>query len=168
MTVYTFQRMTPEYAQSIAKWTYPEPYGMYSMDDDEETILELLCGDYYYALNEDHELIGYICAGNAARVPGGYAAGIYENNQVIDVGLGLRPNLTGRGVGVEFFSSGIQFLINEKKMREFQLVVASFNERAVKVYERVGFMRGCMFQSIVRGEAVDFQVMNVRINLIAE
>lgn len=94
-----FMPMTEPLAKAITTWIYPAPYDLYNMDDDEETLSELLDGSYYASINEEGELIGFICIGDAARVPGGYLAGIYGNEQVMDIGLGMRPDLTGRGQG---------------------------------------------------------------------
>ncbi|WP_211748444.1 GNAT family protein [Paenibacillus sp. Marseille-Q4541] len=156
MNLIRFLSMTEAYARDIATWTYPEPYQFYSMGDDEETIHELMDGSYHAALDEQGELIGFICTGEAARVPGGYAAGIYNNDQQIDIGLGMRPDLTGNGLGASFLVEGLHFIWNNKNQKNVQLVVATFNERAIKVYERVGFQKGRTFLSRDR----EFIVMN--------
>lgn len=160
MSTYHFLPMTEEYASLICHWEYPEPYHLYNMDGDAESISELLNGDYYYVLDSMHSLVGFICSGNSARVPGGYPIGIYNNNQYVDIGLGLRPDYTGSGKGVNFLSQGMEHLKNKCSVQNFQLVVAIFNERAIKVYERVGFIKGSRFKSKVDDQEIDFIVMN--------
>lgn len=151
--------MTEDYASIIAKWTYDEPYSLYSMDGDEDTIAEFMNGDYFYALDNDNVLIGYICTGNSARVPGGYDIGIYHHDTYIDFGLGLHPEFTGKGMGSGFVTSSLEFIRERYQATHIQLVVATFNVRAIKVYERAGFVKGPLFQSKVRDQDIDFIVM---------
>lgn len=137
-----FMPMTEPLAKAITTWTYPEPYDLYNMDDDEETLSELLDGSYYASTNEVGELIGFVCIGEAARVPGGYSAGIYDNEQVVDIGLGMRPDLTGRGQGGYFLQESLRFIHHLTHHSPIQLVVAAFNERAVKVTNEQVLRRG--------------------------
>ncbi|WP_374019149.1 GNAT family N-acetyltransferase [Paenibacillus thiaminolyticus] len=151
--------MTEDCASIIAKWTYDEPYSLYSMDGDEDTIAEFMNGDYFYVLDNDNVLIGFICTGNSARVPGGYDIGIYHHDTYIDFGLGLHPKFTGKGMGADFVTRSLQFIHEQYLVTNIQLVVAACNERAIKVYERAGFAKGPLFQSKIGEQEVDFLVM---------
>ncbi|WP_054955570.1 GNAT family N-acetyltransferase [Paenibacillus dakarensis] len=159
MSQFQFIKMNQQYAELISSWKYEEPYSIYSMDESSEDILELLNGDYYYVLNEENELIAFICTGNSARVPGGYKAGIYNEDDYIDLGLGLRPELTGKGNGGAFLTSCLQFIKEQHHSLGVRLVVAQFNERAIRVYERAGFVKGLVFKSMIAGQEVDFLAM---------
>ncbi|MGM0884910.1 MAG: GNAT family N-acetyltransferase [Bacillota bacterium] len=152
--------MTEEFASLISNWKYQEPYSIYSMDGSNEVISELLNGDYYYVLNDENRLVGFICTGSSARVPGGYGSGIYYNSKSLDIGLGLSPDLTGKGIGFGYLSKSIEFIKERFNPNDIQLVVASFNERAIKVYERIGFIKGTGLKSRVGDEEIDFIVMN--------
>lgn len=163
MLSFQYFSMTKQYASLIAKWKYGDPYSLYSMDGSRESILELMNGDYFYVLNEENELIGFICTGNSARVPGGYKIGIYHSDKYIDLGLGLNPELTGKGIGVYFLTSCLEFIKEQYNTLDVRLVVAKFNERAIKVYERVGFMKGQTFKSKVADQEIDFVAMNFSI-----
>lgn len=163
MNTYQFYSMTNEKAMQISNWKYKEPYTIYSMDDSEECISELLNGDYFYVQNPERLLVGFICSANSARVSGGYAAGIYNDSKFMDIGIGLTPDLTGLGKGQEILSDSIWYLKEHYKVNDFQLVVAEFNLRAIKVYERVGFVRGMSFESKVNNQEVNFVVMNYSI-----
>ena len=60
--------------------------------------------------------------------------------ETVDIGLGLRPELTGRGLGEHFVGEALAFVRTRFDPRRFTLAVASFNERALRVYERCGFV----------------------------
>jgi ribosomal-protein-alanine N-acetyltransferase len=156
-----FKPMEMSMAEQIANWIYPEPYQVYSMDGSDECITELLDGEYYCGLDSKDQITGYICTGHTARVPGGYAIGLYEDNSYVDFGLGLAPALTGMGNGASFVSAGLRFL-EQKGIKRFRLVVASFNTRAIKVYEENGFRRKSIFHSKVNGEDYEFFCMTIQ------
>jgi [ribosomal protein S18]-alanine N-acetyltransferase len=56
----------------------------------------------------------------------------------VDVGLGLRPEYTGRGLGVKFVQSVSTWVAERRSPARLVLRVARFNARAISVYERVG------------------------------
>jgi ribosomal-protein-alanine N-acetyltransferase len=159
MYTYNIQPMTEEYASAICNWKYDGLYSIYSMDGSYECICELMNGDYFYVMDNTNSLVGYICSGNSARVQGGYQSGLYNNSKHLDIGLGLSPDYTGKGIGQQFLFQGIHFLKEQLKVQNFQLVVAIFNERAIKVYERSGFIKGLRFKSKVDDQEIDFIVM---------
>ncbi|MBU9722837.1 GNAT family N-acetyltransferase [Bacillus alkalicola] len=150
--------MNSDYAHHIASWQYPPPYELYSMDGSQETIQELLEGNYYVAL-KDEAIYGYFCYGAGARVPGGYDAGIYDDKSLVDIGLGLHPNNTGKGLGMPFLLEMMHFLKTQLNPCAFQLVVATFNERAINVYKKVGFQPQQTFMSPVNGKPIEFLYM---------
>ena len=50
-----------------------------------------------------------------------------------------RPDLTGHGLGSSYLEGGLAFARTCYRPR-FRLSVASFNARAISVYERAGFL----------------------------
>jgi ribosomal-protein-alanine N-acetyltransferase len=117
-------------AVAIAAWHYPPPYSFYDWTADVEDAALLLDeqsreGRFFSALDVNGELAGFF----EFQVKG---------DDVI-IGLGLRPDLTGRGLGHAFLEAGIEFARETFAPAQFRLSVASFNKRAIKVYERAGF-----------------------------
>lgn len=135
---FTIQPMDRDGALAISFWTYEAPFDFYNMDARNEGINELLDGAYFKILDE-HELIGFCCFGNSAKVPVGSQYGAYPDNGTVDIGLGMRPDLTGNGKGYTFFNSILEFAQDELKANLFRLTVARFNERAIALYKKFGF-----------------------------
>jgi [ribosomal protein S18]-alanine N-acetyltransferase len=154
--LFTFKPMTRSAAEQISTWTYLPPYDLYSFEPDEESIEELMNGEYFYAMDELDQIVGYFCYGGSARVRGGYEAGIYEDENRLDIGLGMKPALTGKGQGSLFVAEGMRFLENQLNQNDFRLVVASFNKRAMQVYAKNGFYERSTFLSKIGGEDVEF------------
>lgn len=150
--------MKIEDAKEISRWTYEEPYSLYSMDGSNDTIEELMDGSYYTVLNGKN-IIGYYCYGKSAQVPGGRTEGLYNNTDALDIGLGLRPDLTGKGIGGEFVLKGIEFGINKYKPSMVRLTVAAFNKRAISVYKKVGFEIETSFVNKRNEEERQFTIM---------
>lgn len=105
--------------------------------------------------------MGFICCGESARVPGGTSIGLYQEEGYLDIGLGLDPDLTGQKIGSVFLKQSLAFLQNQFNSSHFRLVVATFNERAIKVYERTGFKRDKEFYSKVHDEDMIFISMKM-------
>ena len=113
--------MTEERHVELRTWRYPPPYDFYDGDVDEPEDPER----YFAALDADGELVGFYY--------------FEQKPPDLDYGLGLRPDLTGHGLGLEFFQTGLAFARERYEPRNVFLHVAAFNVRARRVYERVGF-----------------------------
>ena len=130
---YIFHTMNKEYANEIAyNWKYNEIYSFYDMVADEDDLKEFLnennwTENYFAVLNDKSELVAFYSY-------------IFEG-EVMWIGFGLKPELTGKGIGAEFVAAGINFGVEKFEYRQkcIMLAVASFNKRAIKVYEKIGF-----------------------------
>ncbi len=136
---FTLGRITRDDAQAISRWRYAGRYSAY--DGDRASVDSLLEPRFRYhsVYDERGELVGYFCFGEDARVRAGRRLGIYEREPALDVGLGMRPDLTGQGLGEEFVRAGLRFAKETYSPSAFRLTVATFNRRAIRVYERAGF-----------------------------
>ena len=117
----TIRPADEETHRELAGWRYPPPYDFYDGDVDPVLNPER----YFGAWDENGELVGFYY--------------FEEKPPDLDYGLGLRPDLTGRGLGLEFFLAGLAFARERYEPRRAFLHVAEFNERARRVYERAGF-----------------------------
>ena len=71
-------------------------------------------------------------------------AGLFEfyfEDDIMEIGLALNPDLVGKGLGKDFIKSGIDFGIKNYKYTKsyIRLTVNENNKSAIKVYENVGF-----------------------------
>lgn len=130
---YKFVPMNKKYAYEIAyNWKYNGIFSFYDMTADEEDLKHFLNeenwdGNYFGVLNEECELIGF------------YSFDFEDD--IMWLGFGLNPELTGRGLGYEFVISGINFAVENFNYRKnyVMLAVALFNKRAIRLYEKIGF-----------------------------
>jgi len=137
-------------AEEIAGWRYLPPYDFYDMDADQRDLTELLDragrGDRYYsAHNADRELIGFFELRSAG--------------DTVVVGIGLRPDHTGRGLGQSFLETGLTFAREQFAPGHFKLSVAEFNLRAITVYERAGFVTTRSYMHETNGGLFSFVEM---------
>jgi len=140
--------MSEFYAKELAHWTYSPPYDLYSMEETEESISELMDGFYRVVLEEDGSVVGFYCTGESAQVPAGIRCGAYvcSDIEVVDVGLGMKPDLTGRGLGSEFLRFILTEVMATHPTARLRLTVATFNQRAIRLYENFGFERSAEFE----------------------
>lgn len=161
-TTYKMRLMKEEEAKKITGWRYETPYSFYNMEEDPETIQELLDGSYFSVLNQEEDLIGYFCYGKNAQVPGGHQQGLYSRENIVDLGLGLRPDLTGKRMGLNFLNTGLDYARLNYSSSDFRLSVATFNRRAIALYEKAGFKKEEAFMSKVRDDEIEFMLMTTR------
>jgi [ribosomal protein S18]-alanine N-acetyltransferase len=112
---------TPEGFRERAEWRYEAPFDLYDEDGKPVKNPER----FFEARDESGALVGFYY--------------FERSGPTVKVGLGLRPDLTGQGLGLEFVEAGIAFARERFRPRRIVLEVFSFNDRAVKVYERAGF-----------------------------
>ncbi len=145
-----FVPMTTEYAKAIAGWHYDGVFAFYDFDQDPEDLAELLDprareGKYFAVLNKDNELTGFFCF----DVQGGS----------VEMGLGLKPSETGKGLGRVFVQTGMAFAKERLRPMEFRLQVAKFNQRAIRMYEKLGFRIEKTFLMETNGGEYEFVSM---------
>jgi len=144
---FKFRPMNESYAHAIANWHYEGAHAFYDMDRDTEDLEELLdprswTGKYCAVLNEYGELTGFFC--------------FEKQGEAVVIGLGLRPDRTGEGLGQAFVEAGLEYARQKLDPATFRLSVATFNKRAIRVYEKVGFKSDGIFMSQTNGRQYAF------------
>lgn len=141
----TLTPMTEAYAAEIVSWQYSAPYDIYNLTkgDIATEINMLLSTDspYYAVLDEGGELVGFCCYGSDAQVPGGD-----YRNEAVDVGLGMRPDLVGQGLGAEFVQVVLSYAEIKTGALRFRATIAAFNSRCRRLFEKAGFQQEQVFK----------------------
>lgn len=134
----TFSQMDETSARAALTWRYDEPYSFYNpnpaeLEQDVQTLTDP--ANLYYAITDEAgALVAYYCFGRDAQVTGGD-----YSDDALDIGGGVRPDLTGRGLGPVIIQAGINFGQHKFAPRGFRVTVAAFNQRALSSCERIGF-----------------------------
>lgn len=127
--------LTDSQCQELCTWNYLPPYDLYNWSPWETMLLEQLefadplirTEQYRAVVDEEGQLSGFVQ--------------FFPLVGVTRLGLGLRPDLCGkgRGIGTQF----VQLLVQEAQRRapqqEIDLEVLVWNERAIHTYQRAGF-----------------------------
>lgn len=151
----TFRLMEEEDARAMQTWRYEGEYAVYNFAADADDPSELLDrrSPYYAARDERGELVGFFCFGTSAAITGSAEPGVYAEDRSVLIGLGLRPDLTGAGLGLAFVNAGLAFGREQFAPAAFRLFVMRFNQRAIRVYERAGFQSvGEVIQHSAQGD----------------
>lgn len=163
---FQFVSMNEIYAQEmINNWKYKNEFSIYDYVNEKDCLLEEENWGIgkFAALNEAGELVGELTIEFFKQVDKTFEDDGYVDyktvkanpNEVYEmwIGFGLKPSLTGQGIGKEFVSQCFDFAVkfHNYKGDYVRLGVAEFNKRAVKTYERVGFQ---VFDSVI-GEIAD-------------
>ncbi len=136
-------------AKHIATWKYNGIYSFYDNDKTEakkEWALNIHNEENAFVIyNEKNELIGN-CSFD------------YDEGQIM-LGVQMKPDLTGKGMGTEIVETILNFGREKYKFNNIELLVAKFNKRAIRVYEKLGFKIIEEFVWNVNGEEKEFIAM---------
>ncbi len=142
---FSFTVMTEENANAIQSWFYLPPYTIYNMTSEEEpNAIEVMLDSrspHYAVRDEQNSLVGFYTYGTSAHIDDTVEPGLFVEDRMVTIGLGMRPDLTGQGLGLAFVNAGLAFARKEFAPKRFRLYVFAWNERAIRVYERAGFQR---------------------------
>ena len=149
-----FRVPTKSDVDDILTWKYDGMYSFYDNDIQKEK-MEFIesfvdSDDNFSIYNDNNKLVGN-CS-------------FYYIEEFFCVGLQMRPDLTGKGFGIEFAKSIIDFGREKYKLNYIDLTVAKFNNRAIKVYEKLGFKVIDEFVNTIRGNDYDFLAMRIIFN----
>lgn len=131
-------------AREVTGWRYPPPYDFYNLDESTEMLVAIFSDPIYgyFQLREPTALVGFCCCGEEGQVRGGdYSV------PALDVGIAMRPDLTGRGMGRYYMGAVLTFAEQHFQPPALRLTVAAFNGRARQLYTSLGFQINQRFTS---------------------
>ena len=117
-------------ASAIATWRYEPPYDVYNGEPEMDSGA---WSDVWFAVDDSAtaELVAFL--------------ELHAASGEIEIGLGLRPDLTGRGLGCQLVDAALRFAHQRWHATRFTLDVLPWNERAIRAYEKAGFDRGDIY-----------------------
>lgn len=149
-----------KHAREFVNWEYEPPYDVYNCPPEEigDAVQYNIdpANNVFAMFEQNGELIGYCSYGNDAQVPGGD-----YSEQVLDIGMMLKPKLTGQGMGSALVNDVIQNGIDRYAPKKLRVTIAAFNKRAIRVWEKNGFKQTQKFNH--EGDGIEFVVMTKEI-----
>ena len=139
---FTFTPLSHRQAAEILSFRYAPPLDFYNPPLAYPGAIENLIDPkwQFHGVEYDGQLAGYASFGADGQLPGGdYTA------PALDIGLGFHPDHIGKGYGSAFVSAILDFAINTYAPLALRLTVAVFNQRAVHLYQDLGFKGSTRF-----------------------
>jgi ribosomal-protein-alanine N-acetyltransferase len=140
-------------AAQVSTWRYAGPWSVYSSRAGDPPI-SAAAGYFAVVDAVTGEFVGFGCTGAEARVPG-----VAADDSVLDVGLGLRPALTGQGLGPAFAAAVIAHVRERHGDRTLRALVQDWNERSLRLTRRLGFTPHGTHTCVQDGHEVVYQVL---------
>jgi len=131
----TLEPMTEEEGREVCRWRYPEPYHLFRWPPwDDMVKQEREFGDphirarQYLSVrtSDDERLVGYVQ--------------LFPMERTVRIGMGLRPDCCDRGWGVHLTRLVVQEAARRRPDAEIDLEVEKWNRRAIRTYEKAGFV----------------------------
>jgi ribosomal protein S18 acetylase RimI-like enzyme len=132
---FALEPMTALDGQAICEWRYPEPYHLFRWPSWEEMTRhgkefgdpDIRSRQYLSVRNrENDELVGYVQ--------------LFAMDRVTRIGMGLRPDCCDRGWGTKLARIVVQEALRRHPRTEVDLEVEKWNLRAIRTYEKAGFV----------------------------
>jgi len=166
----TFVPMTREYASRIVEtWKYDNEYSIYDYSNEADHMLdEQAWGRGIFAvLDQEGILVGELSIEFFDQEGKYIEFHDLDNESLINecemwIGFGLRPDMVGQGLGFEFVTACAAYAIQKFRYQGeyIRLGVATFNQRAIKTYEKAGFQQFEQMVGEISGKS--FEVVHMR------
>jgi [ribosomal protein S18]-alanine N-acetyltransferase len=146
----TVRPLEPADAEAIATWRYEGPWDVYDSHPGDRLSAE---AGYQAVVDGAGNLVGFLCLGQEARVPG-----LAEADGLVDIGVGMRPDLVGQGLGRAFGAvvSHVARCCGEIQLRA---VIQSWNQRSIRMAQRLGFRGVGTHRCVQGGREVSYTVL---------
>jgi ribosomal-protein-alanine N-acetyltransferase len=131
---FILEDMTEEDGQAVCDWRYPPPYERYRWPSWETMVEhkrefgdpEIRKRQYKAVRNEQNELIGYVQ--------------FFPLDRTVRVGLGLKPDCCDKGYGPAVIRKAVEEARLRQPAAEIDLEVEQWNRRAIRAYQKAGFV----------------------------
>lgn len=138
--------LTQHSAEVIAhEWHYPQPYDFYDLAADPDDFGELLSPELrqnsYFQVIRNGILFGFAC--------------FDLQGSELEIGLGMAPDWTGQSYGAAFLKAIEDYAQTNYQVETLVLNVATFNSRAIKLYENLGYQAESTFKQATNGSVYD-------------
>ena len=147
----TYRLADEKSAREFVRWQYEPPYDMYNCPRGKVKKAVQYNIDpknnVYAMFDQGGKLIGYCSYGRDAQVPGGD-----YSQEALDIGLMIKPELTGQGMGTFFTNDVILNGLAKYDPSKLRVTIASFNKRAVRTWKKNGFKNVQTFKRSNDGE----------------
>lgn len=131
--IFNICEFTETDAKDICEWRYNSPYDIYNYPDW-ETITQQKWGisdevkrkTEFYSIKNGKDLVGFFR--------------FIKNRDFVTLGLGIMPKMCGCGLGKHVMTDIKKVFVDRFPNEKLCLEVRSFNIRAIKCYEKAGFI----------------------------
>jgi [ribosomal protein S18]-alanine N-acetyltransferase len=144
--------LQPRDAEAVASWRYQGPWSSYDPRPGDDPISAV--AGYAAVVDDTGSLVGYLCVGQEARVPG-----LTESDGTLDIGVGMRPDLVGRGLGRDFGAAVLDHIRDRYGDRPLRAVVQDWNERSLRLARGLGFRDAGTHQCVQDGQPVSYVLL---------
>lgn len=129
---FTFAPITEESAEIVRSWVYDGGFICFDLEKNRISIEQVIRNDQFecfVATDEGDEAVGFLAVS-------------FDDEGVMEMVNFLNPDFVGDGIGQDFISECSDFAIERFDYDKpvINLVVEHHNKRAIKVYERAGFI----------------------------
>jgi len=141
---FRFEPLTEAEAHKIINWRYPAPYDFYDLGEaDPKVVLGELFNSnspHFSITTDDGDVLGFCAVGPEAQVPGGN-----YSDPALDIGIGLRPEATGQGLGKLVLTEFLAYANADYRPDRFRATIAAFNLRSQRTFLGLGFVESGRF-----------------------
>ncbi|WP_055105437.1 GNAT family N-acetyltransferase [Paenibacillus ihumii] len=137
--------MEEHHGEAISTWRYDSPYDIYSwLPWEQMKALDVEFGNpvlraeqYVSVLDNEGELAGF--------------AQYFPMENVTRLGIGMRPDLCGHGLGKSFVLTIVKEAQRRAPSNVIDLEVLTWNTRAIRAYQKAGFVITDLYEKMTPG-----------------
>lgn len=137
--------MEEDHGAEICTWRYHSPYDIYSwLPWEQMKALDVEFGNpvirseqYVSVVDENNILAGF--------------AQFFPIEGVTRLGIGMKPELCGHGWGKDFVQAIVEEALYRAPDNEIDLEVLTWNTRAIRAYQKAGFMITDLYEKMTPG-----------------